>query len=339
MRRFVQSLFCICTVAALMGLHPPLAADAETADIRLASDIWPPFTNFSGQPRIAIDLVHEALERAGLDATTSIVDWSAVTPGLREAAYDGSAAIWQTEERESFLLYSEAYLENRLVLVGQKGADVSAQSLSDLIGRRVAVVESYAYGDRVDRTTGPLYVDGRNDHENLRRLLAGEVDYMLVDDLLIRHLMQYQGEEADRFLQIGTTPLVRRTLHFAVRRDLHEAASIIASFNDAIKTMLTDGTYNEILQLDWIRADVDGDGRLELVPRHEDQIGKVAPVAGYNVVWPGSAQDPAAAPRRFFVEGRVYESWDSVPDYYKVPSADRVDGYQGSTSGLFSFKF
>ena len=162
---------------------------------------------------------------------------------------------------------------------------------------------------------------------------------ILVDDLLIRHLLEYQGEEAARHLEVGSIPLVRRTLHFAVRQDLHESASIIASFNDAIRTMLADGTYNDILQLSWIRADVDGDGKLELVPRDADQIGKVAPASGYNVVWPGSAQNPAAAPRRYFVEGQVYESWAAVPDYYKVPSDAAIDGYQGSTSGLFSFKF
>ena len=270
---------------------------------------------------------------------TNIVEWTEVIPGLREGRFDGSAAIWHTTQRESFLLFSEAYLENRLVLVGQKGSDVSAERLSDLTGRRVAVVESYAYGDKVDKDAGPKLIEGRNDHENLRKLLAGEVDYMLVDDLLIRHLLEYQGDEAARHLQIGTTPLVRRTLHFAVREALHESSSIIASFNDAIKAMLADGTYNDILQLSWVCADVDGDGRLELVPRDDDQIGKVAPDSGYNVVWPGSAQAPAAAPRRFYVEGQVYESWDAVPDYYKVPSDAAIDGYQGSTSGLFSFRF
>jgi ABC-type amino acid transport substrate-binding protein len=338
MRRFVPLLFLVSLIAAFVVFHPAFAADAETIDIRLASDVWPPFTNVSGQPRIAIDLVHEALKRAGIKTATSIVDWTEVVPGLLEEKFAGSAAIWHTTQRESFLLFSEAYLENRLVLVGQRGSDVSAKRLSDLAGKRIAVVESYAYGDTVDKTTGPDYVEGPNDRVNLRKVLRGDVDYMLVDDLLIRHLMEYQGDEARRLLEVGKTPLIRRTLHFAVRENLHEAASIIASFNDAIKEMLADGTYNDILQLDWIRADVDGDGRMELVPRTE-QIGAVAPAAGYNIVWPGSAQDPAAAPKRFYIEGQVYEGWDSVPDYYKVPSADRVDGYQGSTSGLFSFKF
>jgi ABC-type amino acid transport substrate-binding protein len=328
----------ICAVAAFLIIQPAFAVATETNELGLASDVWPPFTNIAGHPRLAIDLVHEALERAGIKATTNIVDWSAVTPGLRDGSFDGSAAIWHTAQRESFLLFSNPYLENRLVLVGQKGSDVSAESLSHLIGKRVAVVESYAYGETVEKAAGPQLVEGLNNQGNLRRLLNGDVDYMLVDDLLIRHLLEYQQDEAIRFLQIGSTPLVRRTLHFAVRKDLPGAEAIIESFNAAISTMLADGTYNDILQLSWIRADVDGDGRLELVPR-TDKIGAVAPVAGYHVVWPGQGKDPSATPDRFLIKGQLYESWAAVPDHYKVPSSDPVDGYPGSTSGLVGFKF
>ena len=42
-------------------------------------------------------------------------------------------------------------------------------------------------------------------------------------------------------------------------------ADEIEKFNAEIKKMQADGTYNIILRLDWIRADVDGDGRTELV--------------------------------------------------------------------------
>lgn len=339
MRYLTPGLLLISTIAAFALAFPIAGAAEETHELRLASDVWPPFTDIAGKPRIAVQIVEEALARAGVKSGTRIVDWTEVIPGMTEKKFDGSAAIWHTTQRQSFLLFSDAYLENRLVLVGPRGSDVSATRLSDLAGKRIAVVESYAYGDTVDKTTGPDYVPGANDRVNLRKVLRGDVDYMLVDDLLIRSLLEYQGDEARRHIEVGRTPLIRRTLHFAVRQDLHESASIIASFNDAIKKMLADGTYNDILQLTWIRADVDGDGRLELVPRAGNQIGKVAPESGYSIVFPGSAKDPASAPRRYFVEGQVYESWDSVPDHYKVPSDAAIHGHQGSTSGLFSFKF
>ena len=98
---------------------------------------WPPICGRRSpipptSPRLAIDLVHEALNRADITTTTRIVDFGAVILGLQDGSFDGSGALWRTPEREKFLLFSEPYLENRLVLVGKAGSDVSAGHLSDL---------------------------------------------------------------------------------------------------------------------------------------------------------------------------------------------------------------
>jgi ABC-type amino acid transport substrate-binding protein len=300
---------------------------AETPRLRLASDTWPPFTNVSGKTRLAADLVHEALRRAGVGEETTISTWKDVTAGLGDGRFDGSAAIWRSPEREKFLLFSKPYLENRLVLVGAKGSDVRAPRLGALAGKRVAVVEQYAYGDAVEGAEGPRFIQGQSDQENLTKLLAGDVDYMLVDDLLIRYLVKQQYEEARRRLEIGTNSLVLRTLHFAVRRDLPGAQAIIDGFNAQIDKMVADGTYNVILQLDWIRADVDHDGQAELVAR-STHAGTVAPTTGYTLLSaalpPGSAGQLQVRPR-YWVDGRVYEDWDDVPEKYKKPPRNEAD--------------
>ena len=93
----------------------------EMPKLHLASDTWPPFTDAAGETRLAIDLVSAALERAGIRADTTIVEWTDVTAGIRDGRFDGSAAMWRSPERDEYLLFSEPYLENRLVLVGKKG--------------------------------------------------------------------------------------------------------------------------------------------------------------------------------------------------------------------------
>jgi ABC-type amino acid transport substrate-binding protein len=290
----------------------------------LASDVWPPFTNVSEEARIAIDLVEEALRRSGVRSTTGIVDWRAVTTGVRDNLFDGSGAVWHTPEREQLLVYSQPYLENRLVLVGRKGSDVSALSLSDLAGKRIAVVERYAYGDEVDQASGPVFVEGVNDQESLHRLLAGDADYMLADELLVHYLLEHQQEDAAEFLEIGDRALIRRSLHFALREDVPDAEAIVESFDREIRRMLADGTYNEILQLSWIHADVDGDGRLEMVPRGP-KAGTVAPSGGYGIVLPESDSNSIQISDRFWVGGQVYEGWDQVPAEYKVPAGGAAD--------------
>src|SRR6185312_15707255 len=109
--------------------------------LHLVADRFPPFMDTSDQPRVAIDLVTTALARAGYIADTEILPIEQVIQGLVEKRFAGSSALWRSEDREEFLLYSEPYLENRLLLVGRKGTPVSAQSFAELAGKRVGLVE------------------------------------------------------------------------------------------------------------------------------------------------------------------------------------------------------
>ncbi|MEJ2084145.1 MAG: transporter substrate-binding domain-containing protein [Acidobacteriota bacterium] len=323
---------------ALSLSQPALWAAEKQPIVRLASDVWPPFTNVSGQPRFAMELVHEALARAGVVAETSVVDWEQVMSGIRDSKFDGSAAMWRNSEREAYLRFSEPYLENRLVLVGRKGSDVDAATLAELSGKRIAVVERYAYGEALD-IAGSIELDqGSSDQENLEKLLRGEVDYMLVDQLLIRYLLENQQEEAVEHLEIGTTPLVRRGLHFAIRRDFPGAEKIVEGFDAQIRNMLSDGTYNGILQLNWIQADVDGDGRMELIPRNE-MVGAEPPLMGYRIVVPTEAGAPIQVSNRFYGGGRICDDWDTIPARYKVSAESNNADIPSTPIVLFRFKF
>ena len=130
----------------------------QISSLRLVSTAWPPFTNAPGQPRFALDLVEAALGRLEITTNTTIVDAARFTPALLTGEFEGSAAAWKDPERERVLLFSQPYLENRLILVGRRGADVSATSLAALKGKRIAIVEGYSYGDSVNDAGPALYV-------------------------------------------------------------------------------------------------------------------------------------------------------------------------------------
>jgi ABC-type amino acid transport substrate-binding protein len=290
---------------------------AQITELKLASDVWPPFTNEAHEQSLATDLVAEALHRTGSRMQTEIHDFEAVIKGIQNKQFDGSAALWHTPERAEYLAFSAPYLHNQLVLVGRKGSDVSASDLTELKDKRVAVVGSYAYGDQLREDQGVHYIPGANDQENLDRLLSEEVDYILVDALLIQYLTTYQKKEVADHLEIGKSTLLRRSLHFAIRNDLPNAAYIIQRFNEEIVKMVADGSYNRILQLNWIRADVDGDGHMELV-LNGTRAGTTPPVSSYDVLFQNTASASTGNNNRFYVEGKVYNGWDNVPRQYKV---------------------
>src|SRR5258707_8827865 len=130
MRLPLCAISLLCLFATAPASQTP-SSPTQTAPLRLVSTAWPPFTNEPGQPRFALDLVEAALGRIGLTASTTIVEPARFTPALLSNTFDGSGAAWKDAERERALIFSQPYLENRLILVGRKDEDVSAAALTD----------------------------------------------------------------------------------------------------------------------------------------------------------------------------------------------------------------
>ena len=309
---------------------------SKPAALHLGSTPWSPFTNEAGKPRYAIDLVEAALKRIGIIAETAVVPEGTLTSALLEGRFDGSPALWRDPEREAKLVYSKPYLENRLVLVAKRGVDVSAPALPALAGKRIALVDGYAYGDALQVPRGPTFVTASTVEQSLEKVLAGQADYCLMDELVVQYLVTNYPEEVKTRLAIGTQPLLVRTLHFALRRNVIGAESIVARFDAEITKMVADHSYQLLLKLGWVEADIDGDGRTELVPA-SDQAGG-PPVRRYEMVTVTANKPKPDAPKRFFLGGQVYEGWTNVPEKYKV--MDGLKTPQGSQiAPVFSFKW
>lgn len=301
-------------ISALLILYS-LNTLAQPSSVSLVSDIWPPFTNKLAKRAVAFDIVNTALQNVYVSTNFEITDFQDVIQSIQDRKYDGSAALWKTPEREEFLLFSDAYLQNQLILVGKKGTDVSFTDLKDLTTASVGLVEGYAYGEEITNHNKVKWIYGINDEKNFEMLLDGELDYILVDALLIQYLLQNQEEEVKEYLAIGSTPLSIHTLHFAVHKELEGAEILINYFNREVQKMLQDGTYNKILHVDYIHVDVDGDGILELISPAET-VGLTEPDFVYDVFYPTNGSPNAQ--EYYIIDGKRYENWKDIPDSYKI---------------------
>ena len=323
-------------LVVLSCLAGSLALSAQqSTPLKLVSSARPPFTNVPGEPRFALDLIETALSRIGVQATTAIVPPPDYTTSLLTGPYDGSASAWKDAERERVLLFSDPYLENRMVLVGRRGANVSAKALADLKGKRIAIVGGFSYGEAID-LSGPVFVRSTSEEDSLTRLLQGSVEYTLMDELVVDFILGSYPQESASKLQLGSTPLLTRPMHLAVRRR-PDAEAIISGFNTQIRAMIADKTYHKLLRQEWIRADVNGDGVPEYVPITDD-AGPFEPTRIYSLF-----STPAAGPELelkpgFFLGGHIYENWANVPDTYKLTHSNR-ENPDRSTATVFNFKW
>jgi len=301
---------------ALFGLltWAAFAPAATPAPVKLVSDVWPPFTDEDKKPHEALDLVQGALQRAGVRSTSTIITFSAALAGLQQGKFDGSAALWKTPEREAYLLFSKPYLENRLLLVARKGESVAFSRVGELRGKRLALTRGYGYGDAVTKAAGVQIVYRDSDTECLRAVLAKEADYLLLDELMVRHLYAFYADKANDLIVPGLTPIVRYPLHFALRKDFPDAAKLMADFDRNIQRMQADGTYNVVLHVPWIATDTNGDG----VPEFVTTKKKLLPPSGgdpaknfasYPVFYPEPTAPNMNRAPTYLVDGKSYNTW------------------------------
>lgn len=306
MRKSITSIFCFLTFFGF----------AQHRELKLAADVWPPFTNIEGEKSILSDLVQEALTRIDVSSTMEITSFTEVLDKLHSGKFDGSPGLWISPERLEKYFYSKPYLYNQLVLVGRKGADVSATSFKDLGGKRIGVIDSYAYGD-FDNNQDIIIVPGASNQKNLENLLSDKIDYMLVDALLIQYMLKYQLNDVSQHLAIGLKPLLIKSLHLALSKKLKGAEDILERFDLEIGEMIADGSFNELLELNWVKADIDGDGNMELV-LGGNMAGTSAPQNIYGLMMDNSYKNQNKGPTRYYIDGKLYEDWDNVPKSYKL---------------------
>lgn len=305
MKKILLSLLIIST----------LNGYAQTTELKLGSDIWPPFTNVESEKSFALDLVKEALSRINIKASMEIIQFDDVISSIGRGDLDGSAAMWLSTEREQKYIFSKPYLHNQLILVGRKGSIVKDLVVADLDGKRVGVVENYAYGD--PENLNVIIVEGKSDQKNLERLLMEQIDYMLVDALLIQYMLKYQINDVTEHLEIGNTPIRVKSLHFVLRKEISDGERIMALFDEEIIKMIADGSYNTILELNWIKSDIDGDGKMELVLQG-DHAGTRQPMDAYSILAEEANNQTINNSYRYYIDGQFYEGWENIPDRYKI---------------------
>jgi hypothetical protein len=167
-------------------------------------------------------------------------------------------------------------------------------------------------------------------------VLKGTTDYTLMDELVVTYIVSNYPKESDARLQIGSTALVTRPLYLAVSRTRPDAESIVSRFNLQIHDMIKDRTYHRLLHVDWIQADINGDGAPVFVPAN-DRTGPAEPTRAYSLfTLPSSQTTPAKS--RFYLGGNIYSDWASVPDTYKAWDPQHPDPRR-STASIFKFEW
>ncbi|NOQ14643.1 MAG: transporter substrate-binding domain-containing protein [Methyloprofundus sp.] len=216
--------------------------------LNIVSSQWPPYVDDAAADKgLAVELVNKALQRKGYQPRLHIDNWQRALEGVQIGVFDATCAIWKTAEREQDLLFSEPYLNNKISFIKKKNLSVEYTHFTDLTGFIIGVVRDYAYNESFTQSRALIKIPANHIIQNLHKLNQGSIDLTVGDELAIKYaLQQYLPMHANSF-EFLAPALAYKKLYLAVSKSNKAAQTIIDDFNQAIKEMKHDGSYDQIV--------------------------------------------------------------------------------------------
>jgi polar amino acid transport system substrate-binding protein len=214
----------------------------------LAATEYPPYYAQAlpgGGPVTELTLM--ALRKAGYEVELRFLPWVRALRQGQLGEVDGLIGVWHSPEREAAFLFSQPVVANRIVLCKRRDGPGPQRftGFAPLKPYTVGVVRGYA--DPPGLAAARLHTEAvTDDLQNLRKLLVGHVDLVLVDSRVARYLLDKDLPAMAGQVQCLQPAVQEPPQHLVVSRYAADAKEVVAAFNEQLKAMQASGEYAEI---------------------------------------------------------------------------------------------
>lgn len=224
------------------------AYTVRAEQLRMVADHWPPYVDESLPGRgLAVDLVTAVFSRAGYETRLTTDNWSRALEGARIGVYDVVANIWYTDDRARDLAYSEPYLINDIRLIKRRESDIRYSRLDDLNGLLIGIVKDYAYPKDFTSANQLIKISNESILPALGELVKKRYDLVVGDKHVIDFTLGKFLPNDSKNLEFLTKSIGQNKLYIAVSKANPRHKKIAQDFNQALRAMKKDGSYQRIL--------------------------------------------------------------------------------------------
>lgn len=242
-------LFGALALTALVsacGQNNPADTQSASAEkqIRIATEAsFKPFSYLDTSGELVgfeIDLANALCQEMKAKCDIQNQDWEGLIPGLKANKYDAvMAGMSITPERLKQVDFSDSYFHNKLVLIGKKGVELSADALD---GKQIAVQQATTSADYLAQHQPKATIKAYDKQDNAYLdLAAGRVDGMMSDIIpALDWLKTPQGAD----FEIKGEPIdIQDQVGIALRKN----DPLKDEFNAALSTLKETGKYDELV--------------------------------------------------------------------------------------------
>lgn len=238
--RYIYSLLLALTLSCSV-------AQAEGRKLEIVAPEYPPYYGRELEDNGFIsEIIVEAFNRGGYETELRFLPWKRALKATQDGTHDGLFTIWHRPEREEWFLFSDPLPANELVFFKQADRDIAFSSYDELKPYQIGVVLGYApppgFADADLKTA-----EAKDDEQNLRKLLKGRVDLVLIDKILAQHIINTTLPEAQSKLEWIDPPAHVDIQYLVVSKAVEDHETIMAAFNKALAGMQDDGVLEEIM--------------------------------------------------------------------------------------------
>lgn len=232
---------------ALLCAASLLHGSAWARKLVLAATEYPPYYGESldrGGP--VAELTVAALREAGFEVELRFMPWARALKLGEQGRVDGLVGVWRSPEREASFFYSEPVISNRIVLCRLAGGTPARFTGFDVLRPyTVGVVRGYADPPGLV-AAGVKTEPVTHDLQNLRKLLAGHLDLVLIDSRVAHYLIQRNLGAEGRRIQCIAPPVQEHPQYLAISRSTPGGEAIAAAFNERLQRLRKTGAFQAI---------------------------------------------------------------------------------------------
>ncbi len=243
-----KSAFLAFAILSMVG------ATADASPLRITTGEYPPFASEAMEHYGHVNrIIARASQEVGIDVEFQFFPWKRALEEVRRGRYAASSYWYHSEDREQDFIHVGPISDERIVFFHRKDRDVpSSSSLDDLTGFKIGATNGYTYSKAFWEAAenGSLTVEiAADDVTNLKKLLAGRIDFFAAESSLGWHLMNENFTRSEREKLTTLDHPLRVTPGFLlVSRKAPNAEALAASLQRGLDLIRKQGLIDQFTQ-------------------------------------------------------------------------------------------
>lgn len=203
---------------------------------------------------IDIDIVHELIERAHLDAEITLLPWARLLHSLQNGSCDAGFSLFDSDPRRHYVdyIFSAPIHVSNIVLFTRKGKEFRFEKISDIYNHTIAYNRGFRFSHELNMSIENRFIP-HQEYDNLKSaismLLAGRIDAILENEVRVNYFLKSYGvEEKLSQLNVPFMPLEPAFLVLSKKTQVSDPTALKWKLEKILSQMSESGRLKEITE-------------------------------------------------------------------------------------------